>query len=268
MKRNLLINFSFGDKCIDSFEGDIFLKSLDKFKSFDKAVFVSQVSDRNINKLSKHFDIIIQNDENMFTCYIALYAWLSQNIDKYNYVLHSDLRDVIIQEDPFIFFEENPEINMFYSLEGMKIAENECNLFWENTLRPKLRSHNGPYSQEYVINGGIFGGKIDAFVNHCLMMFSNTNRNEEYMVLDQQFLGYLSQFLRMNSKNKMCHPHLDTFACTGEAIKRGNVEIFFDGEKACNKEGKPYCIFHQWDRTKFANKIRDKYKPKGMTFKI
>ena len=49
--KNLLVNFSIGDKCIDSLEGEIFLKSLDKFKTFEKAVFVSQVSDYNIKKL-------------------------------------------------------------------------------------------------------------------------------------------------------------------------------------------------------------------------
>jgi len=268
MKRNLLINFSIGDKCIDSLEGDIFLKSLDKFDSFEKAVFVNQVSDRNIQKLSKHFNIIIHNDETMFTSYIALYQWLSQNSSKYDYVLHSDLRDVVIQEDPFVFFQENPEINMFYSLEGMQIKENECNLFWENITRTILNTHNWPYQSEQVINGGIFGGKIDAFINHCLLMFSNTNRKEKFVVLDQQFLGYLGQFLKVNPKNKMCHPYLDTFACTGEAIKRNNIEIYFDGEKACNKEGKPYCLFHQWDRTEYADKIRDRHKPSGMTFKI
>ena len=35
--KNLLVNFSVGDKCIDSLEGDIFLNSLSKFKTFDKS---------------------------------------------------------------------------------------------------------------------------------------------------------------------------------------------------------------------------------------
>ena len=266
--RNLLVNFSIGDKCIDSLEGEIFLKSLSKYKSFEKAVFVNQVSPRNIEKLSKYFDIIIGNNENLFTCYIALYTWLSENADKYDYVLHSDLRDVIIQEDPFEFFKSNPDKGMFYSLEGMQIKENECNLFWEHTLRTILRSHNEPYENEQVINGGIFGGKIEYFLNHCLTMFTNTNRKNEWIVLDQQMLGYMGQFLRKNPRNMLCHPYLDTFACTGEAIKRNNIEIQFIDGKACNKEGKPYCLFHQWDRTEFADKIRAKYKTPGMRFVI
>jgi hypothetical protein len=78
--------------------------------------------------------------------------------------------------------------------------------------------------------------------------------------MDQQFLGYLSQFLKKNSKNMLCHPYNDTFACTGEAIKRDNVEVFFDGQYVTNKDGVPYCIFHQWDRTIYAETIRNKQK--------
>ena len=266
--KNLLINFSIGDKCIDSLEGEIFLKSLSKFNTFEKAVFVNQVSDRNIKKLTKYFDIIIKNNETMFTSYIALYTWLSQFVNEYDYVLHSDLRDVIIQKDPFEFFINNPDKSMFYTLEGMQIKENECNLFWENTLRTILRSHNAPYHDQPVINGGIFGGKIEYFLNHCLTMFTNTNRQEEWLVLDQQFLGYLCQFLKQNPKNMLCHPYLDTFACTGEAIKRNNIEIQFIDGLACNKQGEPYYLFHQWDRTEYADQIRNKNRMSGMTFKI
>ena len=256
--KNLLVNFSVGDKCIDSLEGDVFLNSLSKFNTFEKAVFVSNVSPANIKKLERYFDIIIPNNENLYTSYLALYNWLSEHIDEYKYVMHSDLRDVVIQKDPFKFFESHPEMNMFYSLEGMKIQQNDCNLWWEQNLRTILRSHNSTYQNEYVINGGIFGGKIEHMISHCLMMFSNTNRKSQFLVMDQQFLGYLSQFLKINSKNMLCHPYKDTFACTGEAIKRDNIEIYFDGTYVTNKDGEPYCIFHQWDRTELADKIREK----------
>ena len=53
------MNFSVGDKCIDSLEGDVFLNSLSKFNTFEKAVFVSNVSPTNIKKLEKYFDIVI-----------------------------------------------------------------------------------------------------------------------------------------------------------------------------------------------------------------
>jgi hypothetical protein len=140
----------------------------------------------------------------------------------------------------------------------MKIKDNDCNLWWEQSLRTVLRSHNNSYEDELVINGGIFGGKIEHMINHCLMMFSNTNRKSQFLVMDQQFLGYLSQFLKLNPKNMLCHPYNDVFACTGEAIKRDNVDVFFDGKHVCNEQGEKYYIFHQWDRTELAERIRNK----------
>ena len=73
--------------------------------------------------------------------------------------------------------------------------------------------------------------------------------------------------LKNNSKNMLCHPYNDTFACTGEAIKRDNVEVFFDGKYVTNKDGIPYSIFHQWDRTELAEQIRKKHESK-LTFSI
>jgi hypothetical protein len=89
-------------------------------------------------------------------------------------------------------------------------------------------------------------------------MFSNTNRKSQFLVMDQQFLGYLSQFLKTNPKNMLCHPYKDTFACTGEAIKRDDIEVYFDGTYVTNKDGEPYCIFHQWDRTELAKHFQNK----------
>ena len=266
--KNLLVNFSIGDKCIDSLEGEIFLTSLERFKSFEKAVFISQVSDYNIKKLERYFDIIIPNNENIHTGYLTLYKWLSEHVNEYKYVINSDLRDVVIQKDPFEFFESNPNKDMFYSLEGMKIFENDCNLWWEQSLRNLLRSHNASYRDEYVINGGIVGGKIQSVINHCLMMFSNTNRKSNFIVVDQQILGYLCQFLKVNPRNMLCHPDEDRFACTGEAVKRNNVKMQMINGLACNMDGEPYHIFHQWDRTEYADEIRNKHKTSGMTFKI
>ena len=65
------------------------------------------------------------------------------------------------------------------------------------------------------------------------------------------------QFLKDNPRIRFCHPYEDTFCCTGEAIKRDNIDVFFNGKKVCNEQGEDYYIFHQWDRTAIAEKIRE-----------
>ena len=53
--KNVLVNFSYGDKCIESIDGDIFLNSMKKYKTFDKVCFVNQVSEAAQQKLRKYF---------------------------------------------------------------------------------------------------------------------------------------------------------------------------------------------------------------------
>ena len=45
MKKNVLLNYSYTDKCIDSIDGEIFLQSLSKLSGFEKVVFVNNVGE-------------------------------------------------------------------------------------------------------------------------------------------------------------------------------------------------------------------------------
>ena len=266
MKKNLLINYSFGDKCLDSKDGDLFLESIAKFKTFEKAVFVKSISPYNISKLKTYFDYVIETDENLYTGYMAFYKWLLDRQDDYEYVMNTDLRDVIFQKDPFEFMMARPEYNLFLVAEGMKIYENDCNAMWENSYRPLLRSHNQAYDSNLVLSGGMFGGKIAHFINHCLMLFSNTNRVAQYIVQDQQVMGYLSQYYAMNPKVMITNPNFDNFCATGEAIKRNNVSVKYNGKKVTTMNDEEFYVFHQWDRTIVADKIRQEEKSESLKF--
>lgn len=260
--KDVIVNWSYGDKCIESQDGEIFLKSLKKLPlNIDKVCFTHQISQHNIDKLKKYFTHIVPSTENNpYTSHLDLYRWLVKRQDEYEYVLQTDLRDVIFQKNPFDYMKLNPQYDMFYTLEGMTIKENDCNLFWHDNLKLILRSHNSDYSDNMIVNGGIIAGKISHYCNHLLNIFTNTNRLNKYLVVDQQFLGYMYHFMKLNPKIRFCHPNDDTFCCTGEAIKRDNINIWFEGNNACNKNGEPYHIFHQWDRTKVADQIRNKEK--------
>lgn len=259
MKKNLIITYLYGNKCLDMLESEIYLHSLAKIKNCEKAIFVNGVSEKNIEELKKFYDIIIlDNEVSQELGHLSIYKWLCNHIDEYDYVLNTDLRDVIFQGDPFEFFKNNSDKEMFFTLEGMKIKDNDCNRAWHNWYRNNIKFHTDEYLESYVINGGVWGGKIDQVINFCLFIFSQINMISRSQVYNQQSMGYFYKFWKHNPKIKFCHPYEDTFACTGEAIKRDNIEVYFDGTYVTNKDGEPYCIFHQWDRTELAKHFQNK----------
>jgi hypothetical protein len=86
------------------------------------------------------------------------------------------------------------------------------------------------------------------------------NRKFQYIIPDQAMLGYLYRQLSQNPNVMLTHPASDVFCATGEAIKRDNVDVYFDGTNVCNESGEKFYLFHQWDRTVIADFIRDKFK--------
>ena len=105
MKKNVLLNYSYTDKCIDSIDGEIFLQSLSKLSGFEKVAFVNSMSDHGMQVLSKYFDKIIPTHESMLTGHYASYQYLVDKQDEYNLVFQTDLRDVVLQGNPFEFME-------------------------------------------------------------------------------------------------------------------------------------------------------------------
>lgn len=261
--KNILLNFLQGNRILDSIDTDIYLNSLNKFKTFEKAIFVNDVSDTNIEKLKKYYTYVIKVEESLIPinfCYLSYYNWLCKNIDKYCYVLHTDMRDVILQNNPFDFMLNNSDKNMFLVCEGMKISENDCNKMWHDSVRKTLAFKSDSYDDSLILNGGVYGGKIDAFLNHCTLILMAMNRRYNYYLPDQAMLGYLSEHLKKNPFYLLCHPYENTFCATGEAIKYKNIDVKFIDNLVCDLHDNPYFIYHQWDRTEHAEKIRNKFK--------
>jgi hypothetical protein len=259
---NLMLNFLQGDRILDSMDADIYLQSLAKQKNFKKLICVHDVSHNNIEKLKKYYDYIVHVEENMNPfnlTYLAYYNWLCENGHEFDYVMQWDMRDVIIQKNPFEFMEAHSDKELFLVCEGMKIKENDCNMMWHEWTLKTLVFNKDTYDDSYVINGGTYGGKVNSFMNYCTLMLTAINRRYTYVIPDQAMLGFLYRHFKQNPNIMLCNPETDTFCATGEAIKRNNVKINFDGSKALNADNEPYFLFHQWDRTEFAEKIRDKF---------
>lgn len=258
---NLLLNFLQGDRILESLDCEIYLTSLSKFKDFKKIVFTYDVDPKNIELLKRYYDIIVTADYGIVPvnfCYLNYYNWLCKNGQDYDYVMHCDMRDVVIQKNPFEFMEKHPDKELFLVCEGMKIRENDCNQIWHDWVLDTIVYNKNTYNDSYVLNGGTYGGKTSAFLNYCTLILTAMNRKHKYIIPDQAMLGYLYRQLKQNPNVMLTHPMTDNFCATGEAIKRDNVTVSFDGKNVLTHNKETFYIFHQWDRTEYADKIRNK----------
>ena len=119
-----------------------------------------------------------------------------------------------------------------------------------------------------MVNGGTFGGKPKDVLYHLLLAVSNANRKSHGVIPDQAIYSDMSQFMGDFNFVEYCHPYSSTFCATGEAIKRDNVKVYFINGQVCNENNEPYVLFHQWDRTEFADQIRNKYKNGSLRFTL
>lgn len=265
--KNLLINYLSGDKIFESIDLEIYFDSLKKIDNADKLVVVNNVSDKNIKLLEKKYDKIVFKEAPFYYIYYKVFEVLAEYAQDYEYALYIDTRDVIIQKNPFDYFASKPDKDLFLVCEGMKSVENECNLYWHQLLSSTQIFPNQDGENNLVINGGTIGGKVSNYMYMLLLAITNSNRKSDGVITDQSIYNSLYPYLQMMKNVELCHPYADTFCCTGEAIKRNNIDIFFDGQYACNEKGEPYYLFHQWDRTELAGQIRRKHESK-LTFSI
>lgn len=261
--KDLLVTYVQGEKFFSNFDCEIFLNSLSKFKSFDKLCVVKDLSISSKEQLKKYFDYVIDpiHPINVPNCdrFMSYYEWLVNN-PKYEYVFHVDYRDIIIQKNPFEYMRNNPDYNMFVVAEGMKVSENECNLYWARDFNNLLQSHRNDFTDHLILNTGTIGAKFETFLQICLLLFTNTNRLAPHVVFEQPVFNYLYPYFKLNPFIKICHPLKNNFCVTGEGVKRGHVDIKFDGKIVRNLNNEAYYIVHQWDRLSCAEVIRENKK--------
>lgn len=266
--KNLLMNFFYGDKIFSSLDIEIYQKSLDKVKNIDKVAFVKDISKENMKYLENNYNYIVPVNLQFYYIYFDFFFFLKDLKKEYNYVMYIDTRDVIIQKDPFEYMSKMPDKKMFFACEGMKVTENDINYSWNQLLRSTEVMPHTFYQDLDVVNGGTIGGKREELLYAYLLAMTNANRKSNGIIPDQAIYSYLSVLMKGFNHVEFCHPMRDNYCITGEAVKRNNVKMQMINGLACNMDGEPYHIFHQWDRTEYADEIRNRYKSSEMKFKI
>lgn len=199
--------------------------------------------------------------------FIAIYDYLRENWNKYEFVITTDVKDVYFQSNPFEYLEDNlsgEHWKLIAASEGLKYKDES----WGNE---NLLQAYGPYvhalfKDSEIFNVGTVGGTSEYVKDLVFNIFTN-GTNRPIPICDQAVFNVL-----INTQ-----PYVDvTYLCDDWACEAGTVadpskidgfrpnlligEPKFEKGVVKHKSNKVYPIVHQYDRVPEWKKfVQEKY---------
>lgn len=173
----------------------------------------------------------------------------SSSCDK---VIITDSRDVLFQHDPFYYC---PEFAIGICCEGFEHQVSSFNMMDQMKLQTNQMEDLENYTNWSVVNGGVCLAYTKYMIDFCFLMWSNCLGRP--FCTDQAVINFLYNHAKKTGKWHLFDPRKDNFCLTGEAEKEMLLpyEVKIDQGQIKNQKNESFCIFHQWDRTKFSNEI-------------
>lgn len=202
--------------------------------------------------------------------FIHIYDYLKNRQDEYRFVVTTDVRDVVFQQDPMEYLEWNlgNGVEMVAVSECIKIKDEHWN-------RDNILKSFGPYFYEdvkdyEVLNVGTLAGTSPVICDLCALLYQ-LSLNRADWVADQAAYNVLMGWQPYMSISRVTGLD-DNFCCnlhvTNKPIEKDHFRPFitetppqFNGQMVyCVKTGEPYYIVHQYDRDPALKKFfEDKY---------
>lgn len=181
--------------------------------------------------------------------------WTELVSSKCSAAVITDSRDVVVQASPWGFLSDRVRLVS----EGFAHGGSAFNM----SDQMRLQTSQGEDLQNFVgwrvVNGGICMGVREALSDFCFLMWSNCLGRPT--CTDQAVMNLLAHELTGSGKVIVSDPRDDNFCITGEGIKENLLPFearMVDGAVR-DRSGKPFAIFHQWDRTIFKNQILNSF---------
>lgn len=202
-----------------------------------------------------------------------LYYWRYLVNSTYDLAMHVDSKDVIFQKNPFGWLSRNrwedvalgteakayPINSVVLINEGMPPSSNGFHLIEQLNFQSTIPDNFKQDCREVVLNSGVILGNAYEMGNHMFTQWISGTVGSPNCT-DQANLNYLYCYLKENPVYHISNPHKESLCLTGEAVKDGYIDTEQrDGIYYRKDSADPYCIFHQWDRTEYANNIIERY---------
>lgn len=233
----------------------VFVNSLDNIQNKELVVITHDIQEKNLKKLETK-NIKVQHIEagEMYYLFrdrhLHFYQYLNKYGSEYEQVLICDSRDIVFQQDPFLWTKNNVNQKEFVVLtaEGFKRSESgfaciEHFEFQRDVPRPHLKENN----DKWVCNAGVAIGTCRSIQDFEFLLFVTIMKTIGRCT-DQAALNYLMYFLEEDKKFKISLPQNESLCLTGEGVKLGSVEPLLENGKLFSPNKEVYCMIHQWDR--------------------
>jgi hypothetical protein len=194
--------------------------------------------------------------------FFHIYQLLKDNL--YRYVITTDVKDVVFQQNPSVWLENNFTDNddLVFSSESMKYKDEP----WGNqnlleTFGPQIYED---FKNHTIFNVGVLAGRGYAMKDLMMNIFASC-LHRPIKICDQSTFNFLiSQhpYLKTSKYTKS----EDGWACQlGTTADPSKIEQFrpfllepspkMEGDKVLTSEGKEYIIVHQYDRVPEWKKV-------------
>jgi hypothetical protein len=209
------------------------------------------------------------HDDTSIDRFYQVWRFLHGQAEDFRYVVSIDVRDVIFQRDPCAWLEENlgsAKINV--GSEGTRLAEEAWNS--EAVLGSYGPAVHGSLAGREVYNAGTIAGRGAAMKDLALNVFL-CSRHNRIAYTDQAALNVLLSLEPYRSMTRFNRPD-DDWACQAATVAAGSEyraaqgksppawSPEFDGECVYARDGRKYCVVHQYDRVpEWKDRLQAKY---------
>lgn len=176
--------------------------------------------------------------------FLEWFKYLSKT--NYHYVGLFDCKDVVFQENPLFTC-----CGLALISEGKLHSDCDWNTKDQSCLRSGSSFSTEPFSYDPVICAGTILGEQEYVKNLCLNIWSGTSLSGK--CTDQAVLNYLYKFAYKGIA-ALIDPIFDNICLTAN-LPKSHPPIIKDGVFCNSLTGKPYQIYHQYDRVPENKKI-------------
>lgn len=239
----------------------------------DKVIIIMESDEKTVRTIENNDFTVVRLDDNLkykgpfpvhVERFVHIYNYLSENT--YRYVVTTDVKDVIFQNNPSEFLENNlGESKILIGSESL-IYKNEP---WgnDNLMRTFGNFIYNEFCDKEIFNVGTLAGEASYIKDLALNIFL-MSINRPIPIVDQAVFNVMMHTEPWKSVAKKMRSETGWAAQLGTTGDPSKLNYFkpnlledipvLKGDKVFTSEGKEFCIVHQYDRVPTMKNIIEK----------